>query len=33
MTVFIGKDGKLVTYARGMLSAENLGRGIGLLKN
>lgn len=32
MTVFIGKDGKLVTYARGMLSAENLSKGIDLLK-
>ena len=32
MTVFIGKNGNLVTYARGMLSAENLGKGIDLLK-
>lgn len=33
MTVFIDKDGRLVTYALGMLSAENLNKGIELLKN
>lgn len=33
MTVFIDKDGKLVTYANGMLSAENLNKGIELLKD
>ena len=32
MTVFIDKEGNLVTYANGMLSAENLERGIGMIK-
>ncbi len=32
MTVFIDKEGKLVTYANGMLSAENLERGISMIK-
>lgn len=33
MTVFINKDGELVTYARGLLSAENLQKGIELIKD
>lgn len=33
MTVFIDKDGNLVTYVSGMLSAQNLNKGIELLKN
>ncbi len=32
MSFFIDKDGGLVTYAVGMLSAENLKRGIDLIK-
>lgn len=32
MTVFITKDGKLFTYASGMLSAENLKKGIDLIR-
>lgn len=33
MTVFIDKDGNLVTYAKGMLTVENLNKGIGLIKD
>lgn len=33
MTLFINKDGELVTYARGLLSAENLQKGIELIKD
>ncbi len=32
MTVFITRDGKLFTYASGMLSAENLKKGIDLIR-
>ena len=32
MTVFIDREGNLVTYASGMLSGENLERGIGMIK-
>ncbi len=32
MTIFIDKNGNLVTYANGMLSAENLKKGIDLIK-
>jgi len=32
MTVFIDAEGNLVTYARGMLTAEQLERGIGYIK-
>lgn len=32
MTVFIDKDGNVVTYASGMLTAENLAKGIELIK-
>ena len=31
MTVFIDKDGNFVTYANGMLNAENLNKGIELI--
>lgn len=31
MTFFINADGELVTYARGMLDAESLERGIGMI--
>ncbi len=33
MTVFVSKDGELVTYAKGMLSAENLKKGIDMIKD
>lgn len=33
MTVFIDKKGHLVAYANGMLNAENLNKGIALLKD
>ncbi len=32
MTIFIDKNGDLITYANGMLSAENLEKGISLIK-
>lgn len=32
MTIFIDKDGNLVTYAPGMLTAENLAMGIDMIK-
>lgn len=32
MTIFIDKDGNLVTYAKGLLSAENLDKGISYIK-
>ena len=32
MTVFIDRNGNLVTYASGMLSKENLEKGIGMIK-
>lgn len=33
MTVFIDKNGNVATYASGMLSAENLSKGINLIKD